>query len=257
MYSALDLAGKKKTHSETIPYESFEVYVLKTGEAVAVEDITEWKNGPWQTWNDVISAAAAAMYGKKGPLGVLAVYSTRPRKFTEDEIHFIQSVANVMAIAIERKRVEDEMRKNEVRFYSLIRHSSDIILVIYSEGIIRFISPSVERILGYSPDEVTSKSVFGCLHPEELEIARLKFNSLLQKPGVTAAFEFRVLHSSGSWKHMEAIANNLLGDPVIDGIVLNVRDVSERRQMEEEVRRLKDFNERIIQTMGGRNPHRE
>jgi PAS domain S-box-containing protein len=249
-----------EANSEKIsPYESFEGYVLKTGEPVAVEDVTESatestiesKNAHWQIClgHDVSSAAAAAMYGRERPFGVLAVYSTKPKKFTDDEIHFIQSVANVLAIAIERKRVEDELRRNEMRFHSLIRHSSDIILVIDSEGMIRFVSPSVERILGYSPDEVTGTSVFDYLHPEEIEIARIKFLSLLKKPGVTAAFEFRVLHSDGSWRYMEAIANNLLGNPVIDGIVMNVRDVSERRQMEEELRQLKDFNERIIQSM--------
>ena len=106
-------------------------------------------------------------------------------------------------------------------------------------GTIRYLSPSVERVLGYAPEEMVGTSTAEYVHPDDVQRARGELEALLSKPGVhPAAVETRVRHKDGSWRHLEGMATNLLDDPAVEGLVFNQRDVTDRVRAEEEVRRL-------------------
>jgi len=106
-------------------------------------------------------------------------------------------------------------------------------------GTIRYLSPSVERVLGYTPEEVVGTSTAEYVHPDDVERARGELEALLSKPGVhPAAVETRVRHKDGSWRHLEGMATNLLDDPAVEGLVFNQRDVTDRVRAEEEIKRL-------------------
>ena len=135
-----------------------------------------------------------------------------------------------------RRFEQEALRRSEERFRSLAQNASDAVTVIDAKGTIIYQSPSVERVFGRRPEDLIGRDVFELVHPGDLEHARSKFAEVLNSPGVASRVEARVRHADGSWRHAEAISNNLLGDPNIGGIVINTRDVTERKEAEEELR---------------------
>ena len=126
-------------------------------------------------------------------------------------------------------------RQNEARFRSLVQHSSDVIIVTRADGTVRFVSPSATRVFGYDPSAMMRRTVSELLHPDDRERAAAFFRTAAQTPGVTGPVEWRFRQPDGSWLHAEILATNLLHDPTVKGVVLNTRDVSERRRLEEQL----------------------
>jgi diguanylate cyclase (GGDEF)-like protein/PAS domain S-box-containing protein len=134
-----------------------------------------------------------------------------------------------------RLHAERAARQNEDRFRSLVQHSSDVIIVTRADATVRFVSPSVTRVFGYDPAAMLRQTVPELLHPDDRERAATFFRHAAQAPGVTGPVEWRFRQSDGSWLHAEILATNLLRDTTVKGIVLNTRDVSERRRLEEQL----------------------
>jgi PAS domain S-box-containing protein len=118
----------------------------------------------------------------------------------------------------------------------LVQNASDIIAIFEEDGTVRYMSPSVERVLGYRPEELVGTSAFNHIYPEEVELASRSFAEVLETGGVIPPVELRVRAADGSWRHMETILNNLLDDPDVGGIVANSRDITERKRAEEALR---------------------
>ena len=116
---------------------------------------------------------------------------------------------------------------------SLVRYTSDIVTVPGADGTLRYGSPSVGQVLGYRPEERVGANAFAYIHPDDVERVSKTLVEGLGKRGVHPPVEVRFRHSDGSWRHLEVIANNLLDDPNIEGIVLTSRDITERREAEE------------------------
>jgi diguanylate cyclase (GGDEF)-like protein/PAS domain S-box-containing protein len=134
-----------------------------------------------------------------------------------------------------RLLAEHSARQNEARFRSLVQHSSDVIIVARADGAVRFVSPSASRVFGYDPGEMLRLSISELLHPDDRERATTFFRSAAQSPGVSGPVEWRFRQPDGSWLHAEILATNLLHDTTVKGVVLNTRDVSERRRLEEQL----------------------
>src|SRR5215216_3808587 len=137
------------------------------------------------------------------------------------------------ASALEAESHQESLRRSEQRFRALVQHSSDVITVIDADGTIRYVSPAVERVAGYHPEDLVGKSVFDYVRPENLEEGRNIFAELLSQPGVHPPFEFKVARKDGSWSHSEFLVNNLLDDPDVRAVVINQRDMTERKEAEE------------------------
>ncbi|MBN1345085.1 MAG: PAS domain S-box protein [Phycisphaerae bacterium] len=136
----------------------------------------------------------------------------------------------------ERREAEVALRESEERFRSLVKNSSDIITVLSAEGTIRYSSLSTGRILGYGPEEMVGRSAFDFVHPDDLEAVLPAFARVIQKPETVITVEYRFLHADGTWVPIESVGSNFLGDPSIRGIVVNSRDVTDRRQAEAALR---------------------
>nr|MDQ5828085.1 PAS domain S-box protein [Chloroflexota bacterium] len=172
------------------------------------------------------------------------------RKRAEEEIRRLNEILEKL-VAERTAQLEEavtELRASEERFRALVQHASDIIAVLDRDGTIRYMSPSVEQVLGYRPEEMIGKDCFVHMHPEDVERMAHVFAKEASRPGLNPSVEFRVRHADGSWRHLEAISNNLLHDPAVKGIVVNSRDATERRRAEEEIRLLnQQLERRVIQ----------
>jgi diguanylate cyclase (GGDEF)-like protein/PAS domain S-box-containing protein len=137
----------------------------------------------------------------------------------------------------ERKEAEEKLRQSEERFRSLIQNATDLITVLEEDGTISYESPTVERILGYLPEERIGKNAFDYLHPDDEDSSKATFAEALDNPGqVQPPVEFRLRHKDGSWRCVETTRTNLLNDPAVKGVVANSRDITERRRTEEALR---------------------
>jgi two-component system, cell cycle sensor histidine kinase and response regulator CckA len=134
-------------------------------------------------------------------------------------------------------RAEEAVRRSEEKFRSLIEHSAEVIDILDAAGVIRYVTPSVRRVLGREPDEVIGRSVFELLHPGDRDRAREAFHSGLTMPNSSRMLEARVQHADGSWRVFESSARNLLDDPAVAGIVITSRDVTTRKAAAAELQR--------------------
>ncbi len=141
-----------------------------------------------------------------------------------------------------RKTVSDpkpkkSLRLSEDKFRSLIENSQDAIALIDQSGKSTYISPSYEKILGRRIQDRLGRSFFEIIHPEDLPRVRKSFEDLINKPGATVSAQMRIKHNNGEWRTIEALATNHLKNPIMKGIILNFRDMTERRSAEEALER--------------------
>jgi diguanylate cyclase (GGDEF)-like protein/PAS domain S-box-containing protein len=152
----------------------------------------------------------------------------------------LEALGREIALVLESAALAEEAhrRKSEERFRSLIQNSSDVVAVVGADGVTHYVSPAVERILGYKSQDAIDHSVFmpPIMHPEDIDRVRMVFAGLTGSTGASATADFRLRHADGRWIHVEAIAKNLLNDPSIGGIVVNYRDITERKTFEERLR---------------------
>jgi PAS domain S-box-containing protein len=134
------------------------------------------------------------------------------------------------------KEAERALKDSEERFRALIQNASDIIVVLDADYTILYESPAVERVLGFRPEERIGSNALEIVHPEDVGWLRDKLASVLKHPQERASMWYRIRDKEGSWRHFEAIATNLLHDPAVGGIVLNLRDITQRRQAEQALR---------------------
>ncbi|ESS07426.1 MAG: PAS sensor histidine kinase [uncultured archaeon A07HB70] len=128
-----------------------------------------------------------------------------------------------------------ERRQREQRFQTLVEESNDIISVVDRDGKFQYQSPSVERVLGYDPDETVGDTAWEYVHPDDRGVVRDAFEAWVTTQDAQGAVEYRARHADGSWRWMEADANNQLDNPAVGGLVVNSRDVTDRRAQEQEL----------------------
>ena len=153
--------------------------------------------------------------------------------FSDDDQLLAQGIAHHAAVALERRRTHGRASGGERRFSALVEHVSDAIAIVDAQGIIRYESPSVERIAGIRPEELVGHAGDERIHPDDAGQARRYFTEALQKPGVKEPFVFRFQHSDGSWLYVESVANNLLHDRSVRGVVMTSRDITDRKRLED------------------------
>lgn len=136
----------------------------------------------------------------------------------------------------EHRRTILELKKREARWQTILRHSSDLITIIEPDGRVRYHSPVLERILGYQSNAMIGKVYGELFHPDDMLAWQSYFAKLVEQPGVVFPIEYRIRHADGSWIYMDAIANSLLYDANVNGIIITSRDITERKKVEEALR---------------------
>ncbi len=130
---------------------------------------------------------------------------------------------------------EDLRRESEIYFRSLIENALDLITVLDNNGKILFESPSIERLLGYRRDELIGALFFEYLHPDNLSAVREVFTRLVQAPGTSELIDIRLQHRDGSWRSYESIGKSLIDKDKTVRIIMNSRESTDRKKLEEDV----------------------
>ncbi len=151
----------------------------------------------------------------------------------DDLRHWIAETSN-------RRKARQVLRTSEAFFREVTANATDIILIVNQEGGITYASPSVKRLLGYSPEEMMGRWAFDFIHPQELDRAFRDFAEALGKKEISVPNAFRVLHKDGSERLLEGLGKNLLNHPVISGFLMNVQDVTARVATEQALRESKE-----------------
>jgi PAS domain S-box-containing protein len=158
----------------------------------------------------------------------------------EEEEALFSEVSEDIAFALhglelkeERRQAEKAVKESEERFRSIIENAEDAITMIDSEGIILYVSPSLERIAGYKSEDVLGTSIEKYIHPDDLTPMFTNFARITITPGSAEFIEMRLRRKDGSWCWVEGVGKNFLDDPSVQAIVCNYRDVTERRKAEE------------------------
>ena len=158
-------------------------------------------------------------------------YGGRVQVRSPDEIGSLAVAFNEMSAGLA------ERRQLEERFGALVKNSSDAITILDLDSTFRFASPSVQRLWGYAPQGLMGRRIFELVHDADLDRAQSALIEAAANPNLHATVEFRLRHHSGLWLHLEAVVTNLLNDPNVAGIVVNSRDITERKRLEEQLTR--------------------
>ncbi|MHB8092472.1 MAG: PAS domain S-box protein [Syntrophales bacterium] len=146
-------------------------------------------------------------------------------------------------------RASKAARKSEAYFKAIIQNSSDIILILDKVGTITYASPSTERFLGYAPDELIGKRTLDLIVSDDKPRAIEDFSRALLTKEVPIHNVFRIMHKDGAEHILEGIGKNLLDDPIVAGFVMNVRDITDRKQMEDALRASEERYRTILENI--------
>jgi PAS domain S-box-containing protein len=184
--------------------------VLKEGRIVGLANHTILIAKDGTEYN--IDDAAAPIYSKTGEItGVVLTF----RNITE------------------KYKIEAALEANEKRFRAFIENSNDMVRMVDANGKILYLSPSVERITGYSLEEAYTQSMLELIHPDDLPTAIEKLANLKENPNNLIHIQHRIRHKNGNWLWIEGTVINLLDDKSIGAIVSNIRDITDRKNAEQ------------------------
>ncbi len=144
----------------------------------------------------------------------------------------LKGITGISRDITDRKVMEDTIIKNEEHFRSLLQYSSDAITILDKSGTIMFESSLRNRISDFLIDELIGKSFEEIIHPEDISIFREVMAAVIHEPGIQIKKEYRSLHKNKRWIYVESIFSNHLSNPSIRGIVVNTRDISDRKMAE-------------------------
>jgi diguanylate cyclase (GGDEF)-like protein/PAS domain S-box-containing protein len=179
-----------------------------------------------------IPATIYAVVAKDGTLKHVEIYGSPLLR--DGQVAGTISVARDIT---ERKLMEEKLRYEERRFRTFVEHSLDIIVLMNLEGTITYINPAVEKVLGFKPEERIGAKGFELIHPNDKKFLADSFNTLAtdtNSPVIKAEMHLR--HKDGSWRTLEAVGSNLVHDNIIEAVIVNYRDITERKRAEESLK---------------------
>ncbi len=141
----------------------------------------------------------------------------------------------------ERRRLEEQVRISQQRFQAIVERSHDLIINFDTAGIIQFVNPASRVVLGYEPEEMIGRHNMSFVFPADQKSKYREAETIIGKPRAEFRTEIKVQHKNGSWRILEAVGINLLDEPALAGLVVNCRDITERKERE-----TRSTNERML-----------
>jgi PAS domain S-box-containing protein len=149
----------------------------------------------------------------------------------------------------ERKRAEKEILKISQHYQTIIEKATDGIVLLTKEGKMTYISPSAKKIFGYNLTNEIIGHPADLTHPDDLEMVLSNLAKLIENPSYCPTLQYRFIDRKGNWKWVESTFSNLLADPNVGSIVINFREITERKQAEKELKEADALNKSLLQTI--------
>ena len=160
------------------------------------------------------------------------------RAFPVDLRAILDGVADQVILALGRVDLAqmNHQGRTERKFQSMVQHSTDLITLLGADQRVLYPSPTVTTVLGRSPNAIIGHLLSEFIHPDDVAAAQAQFTKILNGGrGASTTFEYRVAHVDGHWRNIDAVMTNLLEEADVGAIVLNGRDVTDRRVLEQEL----------------------
>jgi diguanylate cyclase (GGDEF)-like protein/PAS domain S-box-containing protein len=225
------------------------------GRSVALSDLPDWKRERLLSHRSIRASAAESQMGAlldmppdaefvftvplflKGELKALLSIAS-PKALPRSTCDSLEALSSQVALALDSAALTEDLlrRQSEARFSSLVTNSSDVVMVVDADSTMQYVSPSVERVLGYEVQELEGTKLTALIHPEDkTQILQFLTSGERDGEGHPGLIELRMRHKNDFWLHVETLRTNLLHDANVKGIVLNTRDISERKAFEEQL----------------------
>lgn len=147
----------------------------------------------------------------------------------------------------DRKVAEKKLQVNEKRYRSIVENGVGALVIFSPEGVISYVSPSVTRMMGFTPDEIYKDNFMSFVHPDDQSGKAKVIGELLSQPGVSIhSTPTRVKHKNGSWLWLDCTFTNMLHDPDINGIVDNFYDITDSVNRDNEFRQQREQLQKIM-----------
>lgn len=163
-----------------------------------------------------------------------------------------RKVEELEAEVVQHRLADERLRQSEIRFRALIENAPDAIVLLDLDGRITYLSPTTQRILGYTTEEAIGLDPEALTHPEDLSALLSLLDALEPMPGHSEAVQFRLRHKDGSWRWVEGTFTNLLTEPGVNANVFNFRDITDRKQaqtqLEFQAHVLENINDAVVAT---------
>ncbi len=205
-YFSLKVAGS----GEIYPIENFPVFSALRGNAAMADDVE------------------ADQGDKRVPLEIWA-------SPIRDDAGEVESAVVAFQDVTLRKQAEMAQHISETRFRVIAENNFDGIAFMGRDRKVLYVSPSYQRLVGKTAEELIGQSGIGLVHPDDRDYTAKKFNQVLQQPNTRITAEYRIPHKDGSWMWVETFAINMLDNPYVQAVVLNSHDITERKQTEAEL----------------------
>ena len=135
----------------------------------------------------------------------------------------------------QHNRTREKLKESEEYFKAVIENAQDSIEVVNPDGTLRYGNPAMKILSGYSNEEMLGKNIFEFVHPEDLELIQKIYTRGMTIPDYTDRFEIRLRHKDGSWRNVEVTARNAIQNTAVGGFILNLRDITERKRVLQEM----------------------
>lgn len=190
------------------------------------------------------SGIAVPILSRDQVVAAIELFSTHAIDVLNEEMKdFLNSVGTILGRVIERQRSAKQIQAREERFSTLIHNSSDVISIFDPDAIALYHSPVIESVMGYPVDEIVGRGIYEFIHPDDRKVVKEKFNQLLSNQEENVTFELQLRHADGTWRWLEAVISNQVTNPAINGIIVNSRDITARKLVEENLLSLnRDLN---------------
>jgi|GEM_PF-1115786 len=137
----------------------------------------------------------------------------------------------VLAAALhERQKAEEDMLRSSQRFQALVENSQDMVCLLDHNAMVFYASPAITTVLGYPLEEYVGRHILELIHPEDRAEITAKLKTVFSTPGAVVQGECRCQHKEGVWRWVEGMAHNMLSDPAVKAIVVNYRDITQRKE---------------------------
>lgn len=211
--------------------------VFSTGGPVWTPDINQDESFPLAAKAHVLGLRSCAGFPLlAGPetVGVMEFFSVLKEEPDALSMAIMSHLCAQFGWVIEREKARLALQRSEAYFRKLTENALDLITILNVDGTIRYESRSIQKVLGFTPEEYTGKNAFDFVHPDDLPMVAAAFQEALKRNGNTDVLTFRFRHRDGSYRILEGLGLNLLGDSDVAGIVFNSRDVTGRKALEQQ-----------------------